>query len=302
MSRLIIDTDVATGVWHEGRPRDVDDGFAIATAMTADDLKLIGITTTYGNAPITETTRVATELVDAAASDIPVTRGAAVPLDQSGRPPLQSNEAVEFIADQLRDGPTAIAAIGPLTNIGILAGCYPELMPNVQPLIIVAGRSRGRAFYLGDTGPVRDFNFENDVQAAQLALQAAPKVVMAGFELTSQVAISEQDLAAIGRRDSPLAAYLYSRSVDWMKQWRSRFPDDIGFHPWDSATVAWLRRPGWFEVESRGWQITEIEPGRYWLETDPAFDGPRIIYCTGFAPGCARQFTEEIVATAGQET
>ena len=29
MTDLLIDTDVALGVWHEGRPRDIDDGFAI---------------------------------------------------------------------------------------------------------------------------------------------------------------------------------------------------------------------------------------------------------------------------------
>lgn len=181
----------------------------------------------------------------------------------------------------------------------MLAARYPELMANIQPLVIVGGRTQGNAFYLGDAGPVRDFNVENDIRATRLMLEAHPETVMAGFELTSQVVISETDLTAIGERPSGLARYLHSRSVDWMKQWTSNFPDDGGFHPWDSAAIAWLRRPAWFEAESRGWQMTEVESGRFWLETAPSLPGDRITFCTGFAAGTARQFVDEIVATAG---
>ena len=56
---LVIDTDVALGVRHEGRPRDIDDGFAIVEAINLDVLDLRAITTVYGNAPHHEVNRVA---------------------------------------------------------------------------------------------------------------------------------------------------------------------------------------------------------------------------------------------------
>ena len=49
---LIIDTDVALGVVHEDRPRDIDDAFAITQAINDDAVDLLGITTVYGNAPL----------------------------------------------------------------------------------------------------------------------------------------------------------------------------------------------------------------------------------------------------------
>jgi inosine-uridine nucleoside N-ribohydrolase len=44
---LIIDTDVALGAWHEGRPRDIDDGLAIVEALNVPQIKLLGVTTVY---------------------------------------------------------------------------------------------------------------------------------------------------------------------------------------------------------------------------------------------------------------
>ena len=42
---LVIDTDVALGVWHDGNPRDIDDGFAIVEAINIDTIDLAAITT-----------------------------------------------------------------------------------------------------------------------------------------------------------------------------------------------------------------------------------------------------------------
>ena len=44
MIPLLIDTDVARGVRHQGRLRDMDDGCAIMEAMNAPELELSGVT------------------------------------------------------------------------------------------------------------------------------------------------------------------------------------------------------------------------------------------------------------------
>ena len=89
MTALVIDTDVALGVHHEGRPRDIDDGFAMVEAINAPDLDLLGITTVYGNAPHEAVRRVARKIVALKKSNTPVTAGAIEPLPQSGDLPAR---------------------------------------------------------------------------------------------------------------------------------------------------------------------------------------------------------------------
>lgn len=302
---LLIDTDVALGVRHEGRPRDIDDGFAIVEALNVPDLELKGVTTVYGNGPHAEVLRVATELIDLKKVSVPVIPGASEALPQSPATRLPpANAAVQFLAEQLRTGPMALAAIGPLTNIGLLAHHYPDAARNISQLIIVAGRSKDRDFYIGTDGPVRDFNFENDVRAAGLALGCGAPIVLAGFELTSQVVITANDLKSIQQVGTATAQYFYLNSLAWCDYWTETFPTDAGFHPWDSAAIAWLRHPEYFTSEQRGYRIREqaaadptSKEAKHWLECDAEFDGPKVTYCTGFAPGGAAAFVQDVVTT-----
>jgi inosine-uridine nucleoside N-ribohydrolase len=284
-------------VHHEGRPRDIDDGFAIVEAINSPDIKLLAVTTVFGNGPLSEVDRVAREIIALKAAEVPVYSGASCALGE-GDTDTGSNDAVDAIAGILRSRPAHIAAIGPLTNIGLLVRRHPDVLGSIESLIIVAGRTRGNRFYLGDTGPVRDFNFENDVAAAQLLLDSGVPVVMAGFELTSQVAVTEADLETIAASASPTAAYFHENSLAWCRHWTKTFPVDSGFHPWDSAAISWLKHPAYFATEERGWQIREnLEDSVHWLETDADFPGPRVTFCTGFNADGARRFVEDVVTS-----
>lgn len=297
MIPLIIDTDVALGVHHEGRPRDIDDGFAMVEAINSPDIELLAVTTVFGNGPLTEVDRVAREIIALKEVDVPVYSGAACALGE-GATDTEDNTAVAAIAEILQSRRAHIAAIGPLTNIGLLVREHPEVLANIDSLIIVAGRTSGNRFYLGDEGPVRDFNFENDVAAAELLLNSGVPLVLAGFELTSQVAVTEADLQTIAASDSPTAAYFHENSLAWCRHWTKTFPVDAGFHPWDSAAISWLKHPHYFATEERGWAIREnIEDSVHWLETAVDFPGPRVTFCTGFNADGARRFVEDVVTS-----
>jgi len=291
---LVIDTDVALGVIHEGRPRDIDDGFAIVEALNLRSIDLAAITTVFGNAPLADTDRVARELVRLKAATTPVYRGAARRLPLRGS--LPTNEAVHAIAGLLEKQPLRIAAIGPLTNVGLLAHHYPGHLGNVEEIIVVAGRSPGRSFYIGGEGPVQDFNFENDVRAMSLLLATDRPLVFAGFELTSQVTITEADLDVIAARGSETARYLHRNSLEWARYWTRTFPQDQGFHPWDSAAITWITHPEYFTFERRGVRILPRQDKRPpWLECSDASDAREVTYLTGFAPGGAAAFVRAIV-------
>jgi non-specific riboncleoside hydrolase len=294
-TRLVIDTDVALGVTHEGRPRDIDDGFAIVEALNLESLDLLAVTTVYGNAPLDDVDRVARELVALKQSEVPVWRGAASAMPQQGPLP-PPNAAVQRLAALLRNQHLTIAAIGPLTNMGLLVHHFPECIANIDAMIVVAGRSPGSRFYIGSAGPVQDFNFENDVRAMALLLDAEIPLVLAGFELTSQVVITDADLATIDARGTATASYLYRNSLAWFQHWTREFPTERGFHPWDSAAIAWLTHPELFVTEQRRVRIVPPhgkQPAL--LECDATGSGRTTTYCTAFVSGGAETFVAEIV-------
>ena len=297
---LIIDTDVALGIWHDGRPRDIDDGFAIAEALNSPQLDLQLVSTVYGNAPLDSVVQVAREIIALKGSNVPVLRGADSPMVSRNGTSAVTNAAVEGMAECLRSRRCAVAAIGPLTNMALLARFHPDAFANISHLVIVAGRTPNRRFFLGDKGPVQDFNFENDVASTELMLASVSpdtQVVLAGFELTSQVCITEQDLETIAKRANPVALYFHKQSLDWCRYWTTTFPSDTGFHPWDSAAISWFKHPEYFASESRGWRVTHRPRGSSWLECDTSFAGGRVDYLTGFTPGGAAAFIKDVVSS-----
>jgi inosine-uridine nucleoside N-ribohydrolase len=302
---LIIDTDPALGVIHEGRPRDVDDAFAIAEALGAPDVELRGITVTFGNAPLDAAVGVARELVELAGADVPVAAGAAHAIPGDGIP--AATAATDLLRSLLEAAPARIAALGPLGNLGTLLLRHPELAPRIEEVVIVGGRTAGRAFFLGEVGPVRDFNFENDVRAARVLLESGVPVTCAGFELSSPIAMEARHLDAVAAHGTPLARRVADGARPWLDHWCRQFPRDAGFHPWDSAAICWIRTPGLITAETRGWRIREVEqrptagnpdasPTRVpWLETGPGLPG-RVTFCTGFVEGGADRFLDGVVA------
>ena len=293
---LLIDTDVALGVVHEGRPRDVDDAYAIIGALNAPETDVLGITTVFGNAPLDRADAVAREIVALKDAAVPIVRGAAEPISRTP----DTNDAVEFLADVLGRQPTGapvhIAAIGPLTNLGLLARRHPERLANAASVVIVGGRSVGNPFFLHGKGPVNDFNVENDVEAARDLLEHGVPVTLAGFELTSQVSLGPSDLEQLPA--SPLREHFLERTQPWLDHWRRTFPGETGFHPWDSAAIDWLLHPERYRSEARGWRLgpapDDADTG--WLETAPDLPGEPKTFLTGFARGGAAALLGDIVA------
>lgn len=291
---LIIDTDVALGAWHEGRPRDIDDGFAIVEALNVDAINLLGVTTVYGNAPHGDVERIARELIALKNSSVPVVAGAT-----SNAPGASTLPAVQFMADTLKQQRCHIAAIGPLTNIAQLIERFPEVLPNIESMVIVAGRTPNNRFFVGDVGPVRDFNFENDVPAAATLLASNIPLVLAGFELTSQVEITEQDLDAIRQSKNPTAEYFYKNSLDWVRHWTTTFPEDNGFHPWDSAAISYLLHPEYYVAEQRYARIDELDdkPALSCSQTRQSASDTPLTYLSGFAADGKAKFVRDVVTT-----
>ena len=176
--KIIIDTDPG-----------VDDALAIFLALRSRELDVIGLTTVFGNSNVDATTRNALNLLHIAGrGDIPVARGAGVPLfiaphgtaewvhgdDAMGNigwtaplsPALQPHtlRAAEFIVQQVmaHPGEITLVPIGPLTNIALALQLEPRIAQHVREVVLMGGA----VLAPGNVSPLAEANIHGAPHAA----------------------------------------------------------------------------------------------------------------------------------------
>lgn len=241
--KVWIDADVAVGMERYGREgySDVDDGFAILQLLKAEHIEIMGMSAVFGNTRIDDAYRLSKKMANEFATyDIPVFKGAgeAIILDQ-----IETNEAVEALAEQLRKEPLHILAIGPATNIATLVLLYPELKTQIKEVVLVAGRRSPTSYFeIGKTEikHAPDLNFDLDNNAFRVFLQNDIPIVLCPFEISNKVWITQDDLKSLSEGD-PANQWMARKSQPWLEQWTSIGED--GFNPFDVLASHYLIAP-----------------------------------------------------------
>ena len=190
---LVIDTDPG-----------IDDALAVLLALASPEVDLRLVTTVHGNVELDRTTDNALRVLHLAGrSDVPVAAGAATSLvhpqpERAGHvhgeaglggvelPPSPAapdpRHAVVALAELLATSPepVTVAAIGPLTNIALLLGVFPEAAVRIGRLVVMGGSvARG-----GNVTAAAEFNIWADAEAAQRVLTAGLPTVLVGLDVT----------------------------------------------------------------------------------------------------------------------
>ncbi|KAM6539083.1 Uridine nucleosidase 1 [Fusarium falciforme] len=213
-------------VWLDCDPGH-DDAFAILLAAYHPSIRLLGISTIFGNAPLENTTYNAASLLTAIGRhDIPLYVGLDkalerpaihAPTDIHGDSGLDGTDllpkplvspssvpAVEAMAEAIRaeaPGTAWIVATGALTNVGALFRKYPELVSHVKGVSLMGG-SIGGGFSdaplgevdghprIGNYTPWAEFNILVDPEAAATVFhtkEIAAKTTIVPLDLSHQV-------------------------------------------------------------------------------------------------------------------
>ncbi len=211
--RAILDVD--TGL---------DDAMAIALAVSAPTVELLGISTVAGNVGVRYTTRNTLRVLHhLGATDIPVYKGMSRPLDRPamdaawvhgkdglGGAPLpepttqpHATSAPQFLADAARRYPGELTYIfvGPLTNLAVAVALEPELPRLVKRLVIMGGAFRVH----GNDTPVAEYNIAADPQAAAQVLAAGFDAIWVGLDVTTQTVLSRAAWDALADATDPRA-------------------------------------------------------------------------------------------------
>ena len=136
-TRVWIDTDPAIGSPF----RDVDDAFALILAFHSPELRIAGISTTYGNAGLRRTTLVSARSRPAVWPGRWNHRGGCL-FWRGIRGRFQTRTAAsEALSRALRKERLTYIALGPLTNLAAVLEQHPNLAGRFERVIFVGGRS-----------------------------------------------------------------------------------------------------------------------------------------------------------------
>ncbi|MCY4451883.1 MAG: nucleoside hydrolase [Immundisolibacterales bacterium] len=290
--RIILDCD-------PGR----DDALAIAMALASSaEIEIAGITTVAGNVPLEVTHRNARFLCELCGfPETPVHAGAARPVvgapvtatrhhGESGLEgvevttpvaPVESHGAVEFMADTLQagaNGEITIVAVGPLTNVALLALEHPGLVAKVREIVVMGGASQAG----GNVTPAAEFNVYADPHAAGIVLDCGRPITIHGLDVTHQVLATPAHVERLADAGGEVARRLAPLLRPAQGSRGERFgPDRSPIH--DPCTIAWLLRPELFRTEevpvacetdgtyTHGatvvdwWGVTGEEPNARWV-------------------------------------
>lgn len=251
MSLLILDTDPG-----------VDDALALLYLRARPDLKLLAITTVFGNADVETTTRNALWLRARLGLSAPVYQGADKPLERPRGPspthvhgqnglgdidlsdvilsPAASGVAHERIIElvRARPGEITIVAIGPLTNLALALRAAPDIADLVAGVTIMGG-----AFTAGNVTPFAEANIHNDPEAAAEVLAASWPVTLVPLDATMSCVLTNADARGLAEQ-SQAGRFAHDVTRGYAKAYAQL--DGCVLH--DVAALVSLTRPELFET------------------------------------------------------
>lgn len=240
--RIWLDTDQMIGL-KDTRAREVDDAVALIMALKhSDKVQLVGISTVtyvdYGY----DVTKKLLGWYNKTGRDIPVYRGSDT-LRDIGR----ENDATRAMATALRKEKMPILAIGPVTNVATLIKNHPELVSQIEEVVVCAGRTPGLPFKPGlEKLSVGDYNFEKDPEAFRVLFESGVRVVLSGYECSIYTLLGKTDIDFLNGSKRPGDQWLYDQFRPWQLFNQQLFGID-GFVPWDTTPLGYLTHPNYFK-------------------------------------------------------
>ncbi|ECW0110001.1 nucleoside hydrolase [Salmonella enterica subsp. enterica] len=251
--KVIIDTDPG-----------VDDAFAICYASRCPELEIMGITTTYGNNHIRQTTDNACFLSRLFSIPTEVWQGSSRPLyvpllkpgtthGQNGlgdafdvTPGTPAGNAVNFIINTVKKypGEITLVTLGPLTNLATAINQAPEITGLIKQVVMMGG-AFGHNGHRGNITPVAEYNIYCDPHAADLVFRENLPLTIVGLDVTEEVIVRRDELKEdTGKRYIHLLRQMADCYLDFSRD--HEHIDGMRLH--DALTISWLLMPEAFTV------------------------------------------------------
>lgn len=249
--KIILDVDVG-----------IDDAMAILFATASPEIELVGVTTVFGNSSIEDSTKNALYLLERCGVEVPVARGAAVPMVAEPIPPvdyvhgdnglgnvpvpepsnkmLSALSAAEYILQQSRryPGELTLVPVGRLTNIALAVRIDPTLPERVKRIVLMGGAFETH----GTITPVAGANTFGDPHAADIVYQANWDVTAIGTDVTRRVKLDEPDLLDLAKKNPAAGGFIKDMTKFYLDFHRSTGVTG-GFYIHDPSALMYVVKP-----------------------------------------------------------
>lgn len=237
-TKVWFDTDIMIGM-PDKEAREVDDGITLIMALKQPQIQIVGISNiTY----VDYSFNVIHKILNwhNKGLDIPVYKGSALANDLG-----TENDGTKALYQALKKEKLTILALGPMTNIATLVQNHPDIIPQIERVLICAARTPNLPFNPGNGKlNVFDYNYEFDTASMDVLLNSTIPLEFAGYEPSSYTHIGNIDLASL---DLTLEAdkWLYDIVQPWMEL-NLKYFGVLGFIPFDCSTLGLLTHPEYF--------------------------------------------------------
>lgn len=315
MKPVILDVD--TGL---------DDACALLLAARHPELDLKAVTCVGGNVGIDQVVVNTLTVLDAAGRpDVPVARGASLPLLQPVRTAphvhgadglgdldwpkstrtADARHAVELLRDVLLEAArtgelVTLIPLAPMTNIALLLRTYPEVASGLREIVFMGG-----AAGIGNATASAEFNIWTDPEAAAITLTAASelgvRVTMYGLDVFYDVVIPLAEAKSLsGSPSADLARRLIERRSQLYKSDDGASIGDGGavcavIDPSGLTTLPFPLRVELSGSWSRGRTIVDTRDWSGDLTTDPYGAAPPVVQVATAVDG--RRYADLWLAT-----
>lgn len=225
----ILDTDIGD---------DIDDAFALALVLRSPEIKLLGITTAFGD------TELRARLVDRylgaiGRTDVPVATGKASAANNiftqkayaERETDHRHRDGVQFLLDQIKahPGQVTLIAIGPLVNVGEAIKRDPQTFKKLKRVVMMGG-SVYRGYGPSGTAPQPEWNIARDPEGARALFGSGVPIFMMPLDST-QVPLQLTDRDRMFAFGSPLTDQLTLLYHQWAALNDGHGPNPTLFDP-----------------------------------------------------------------------
>lgn len=228
----------------------IDDALGILYALRSPELRVEGITVTYGNVAVAQAARNTLQILELCGrSDVPVYTGAARPLLH----PFEKDGSLVHGSNGL--GGLALVATGPLTNLAMAAAQAPDVLGGFAEIVIMGGAVAAP----GNVTAVAEANILSDPEAARLVFHAGARITLVGLDVTMQALLTPDDLARMAVSADHACRSLVEATRFYLQAYQGFYPGLPGCAMHDPLAVAVAadptlvrRRRLYVDVECRG--------------------------------------------------